>query len=145
MLEQDAWHPELRWCATPEEVCRRSRDHGHVGAKRAHLVRHILVAEREHVRVDEQGGMASLAQKMLCDAQLERQVRRAASEIDAAVVIPVRVNERDLHQAAPTTRRGWLLRVSSHSHSVRRPSVRAICGFQPVALRKARVSDTYQG
>src|SRR4051794_7195792 len=146
VLDQLARHPQFRWSTTPEEICGRRRHHRDIRCERAHFVRHIAEAEREHVRIDQQRGVPSLAQLLLGNAKFERQVRRAASEIDAAVVAPERIDQRDPHQRPPTACSVCEpKRDSSQFESELSPSGNATCGSHPVAARKARVSDTYQG
>src|SRR5690348_1087308 len=96
--------------------------------------------------IDEQGRVAGLAQIVLRDPKLERQMGRAAAEIDAAIEIPVWIDERDARHA--NTSRVWAGRsslVCSHSCKRASPSVRPTLGFHPVVEDRVLVSVTYQG
>src|SRR4051794_15391377 len=97
------------------------------------------------MRVKQQRRMSGLVQIVLRNAELERQMRRAAAEIDAAVELPIRIDQGDARHAK-ASRLGLLAkRLASHSCSDNSPSCSATFGFQPSAAYSARVSVTYQG
>ena len=54
--------------------------------------------------VDQPHFVTGLLQHALRDAELDRQMGRAATEIDAPVKGPMRIDERDPHSAGSATR-----------------------------------------
>src|SRR5690349_3132406 len=88
-------HAQLGGRAAPEQIGGRRRHHDEVGAESAQLGLDVRKPEIEHVSVQQQRRMACLRKMMLGYAELERQMRRAASEIDAAVELPVRIDQGD--------------------------------------------------
>src|SRR3954467_7739297 len=89
--------------------------------------------------------MSGLPEEMLGDSEFERQVRRAASEVDAAVEVPVRIDQGDARHAKASRLEGSPKRPASHPWSEFNPSRSEIFGCQPSATNNARVSVTYQG
>ncbi len=138
-------HGELRRRAAPEQIRRRRGDHGHVGTEVSQLGDDVTRAEIVQMRIDEQRPVLMALKALLRDPELERQVRRPASKIYAAVVAPIGIDERYFHA---TSRRGSGAapkRSCSHFSNVRRPSCSRTRGRQPIAAESALVSDTYQG
>ena len=86
-VEEGARHAQLGRSATPEQVCGGGRDDRHVGGERRHLVGGLPGGVAEE-RVDEQRLMASAFEQRLGVRELERQVRLATAEIDAAIIVP---------------------------------------------------------
>src|SRR4051794_9277926 len=89
--------------------------------------------------------MSGLLEEMLRDSEFKRQMRRTASEIDAAVEVPVRIEQGDASHAKTSRLEGSPKRPASHPWSEFNPSRSEIFGCQPSAANKARVSVTYQG
>ena len=90
-------HAQLRRRASPEQVARRGRDDGEVGRERAHPLAHIVERQAVELRVDDIDFVAGGFEQRLRVAVLQRQVRLAAAEVDAAVEAPGRINERIPH------------------------------------------------
>ena len=94
--------------------------------------------------VDEQDVVPLALEQRACVAVLERQVRFAASEIDAALERPPRIDQRVLHDAAlaPTTSGTTVPDSINHDASRERPSPIAVRARQPVACWKREVFET---
>ena len=147
-VEEGARHAQLGRSATPEQVCGGGRDDRHVGGERRHLVGGLPGGVAEEVRVDEQRLVASAFEQRLGVRELERQVRLAAAEIDAAIIVPGRVDERDPHRTAscvgapprlPTAAR---LDPSSQANRRARPACHESGGGRSSAASMRRRSAT---
>src|SRR5437762_572109 len=77
--------------------------------------------------------------------ELDRQARQTASELDAVLTIPVRMDQAEAGHARPSRLEGLPKRPASQACSETRPSRSGVLGFQPSAVDSARVSVTYQG
>src|SRR5437763_16610315 len=100
------------------------------------------------VGINHKGVMAGVAQHATGDAEFKRQMGCPAAEIDAAVEVPVGIDECYPHARAsskPSPRWFSPNRSVSHCPRSRRPSVTATFGRHPRADEMARISDTYQG
>src|SRR5258706_2105986 len=136
---------EFRRRAAPEQIRRRRRDHGHVGTKVFQLGDYVARAEIVQMRIDEQRPVLTVLKELVGDPEFERQVRRPASEIYAAVVAPIGIDERYFHATFRRVGGAAPNRSCSQFSSVRRPSCSRTPGRQPIAAERAPVSDTYQG
>ena len=90
-------HAQLGRRAAPEQISRRRGDHGHLGAEGAKLGTHLIQAQLQEVGVDQQDLVTAGFEQCLRIAVLQRQVRIATAEIDAALKGPVRVDQRHPH------------------------------------------------
>ena len=90
-------HAQLGRRAAPEQIGRRRGDHGHLGAEGTKLGAHLIQAQIHEVGVDQQDLMTAGFEQCLGIAVLQRQVRIAAAEIDAAFEGPARVDQRHPH------------------------------------------------
>ena len=83
--------PQFRWRASPEQIGGSGRDHDNVGLERSQLRSNVGVGKTEHVRVEQQRLVPRPIEQLLRDTEFERKMRGAATEIDAALVFPIRV------------------------------------------------------
>ena len=88
-------NPQLRRRASPEQVGWRCRHHHHIGPEGFELRDNIGDREAEHVGVEQQCLVPGTVQQLLRNSELERKMRRPAPEIDAAVILPIRIDQRD--------------------------------------------------
>ena len=140
--ESQLRHPQFRRRAAPEQVARRGRDDEHVGTKAGHLRRQFRQFQPLGVRVEDARLVPGLAEQRLGVAVFERQMRLAATEIDAAFERPGRIDERDPHCAACNAAASRRL-TSSQSYRSRMPSATPTWGRHPVARQNLALSDTY--
>jgi hypothetical protein len=96
------------------------------------------------VSIQQQNGMAGGLQQRTLHTQLDRKVRRAAAEIDAAAEIPMRVDESHFHDGVgpPSIRNGSPRSVASHRVSPATPCRQGTGCRSPNASEMDRASDT---
>lgn len=126
-------HAQFGRRAAPEQIGRRRREHDHVGPKGAEFGFEIGKGEVEHMRVKQQCRMSGLLQIVPADPELERQMRRTAAEIDAAVEAPVGIDQRDTSHARASRLEASIKRLASHWCSETKPSCSDVFGCQPSA------------
>ncbi len=139
--EHRARHAQLGRRATPEQVARRRRDHRHVGPERRDLARDIRHLLPEQMAVKHENGVAVPLQQRTRVAEFQRQMRRAAAEIDAVRKTPGRVDQCDPHCAA-STRSSVPRSAPNQSASSASPLRQSRAGRNPSAARARRVSAT---
>ena len=150
-------HPQLRLGAAPEQVGGRGGDHRHLRREVRH--RPAQVVQRTDPRRWASSSSTSWParhQHRPGVAELQRQVRLAAAEVDAALEAPARVDQGDPHRPAlPAANTGTALsasrpgatpvgpnRLSSHCTSRPTPASTPTLGRQPVAALNLPVSET---
>ena len=138
-------HPQLGRRAAPEQVGRRRGDHdrGRAGTPRS-SARMSPRSSPNRCPSTSWTAWPSRFEQRPAPAQLQRQMRLAAAEIDAAVEAPVRVDQRHPHAGTSRRQRRALRRRCRHSQcaSRARPSSKPMRARQPVAaVRRGRVGD----
>ena len=111
-VEEAPGRDQLGRGAAPEEVGGRGRHHGHVRLEVGGGLGQLAVGAAVELAVEHQDLMAGGAHQGGRIAELQRQVRRAAAEIDRALVPPGRIDQGDPHQAAPAVAVAFFLRDS---------------------------------
>jgi len=92
-------HAQFGRCAAPEEIARRGREDDHVGAELHQARANGAEIELLQLGVDQANLVSGTLEERLGVAELERQVRLAATEVDALVEGPRRIDQSDLHDA----------------------------------------------
>src|SRR5215207_1469165 len=91
---------QFRRRAPPEQVAGRARDHQPVWSKGFDPPPDICYRDVVQLRVEEKNVVTVLLEQRLRIAELERQMRLAAPEIDASFECPVGIDQCELHDAA---------------------------------------------
>ena len=132
---------EFRLGAAPEQIGRRRGHDGHSGREPRHLFDQRRVVQSHQGAVDEEALMPLRLEQAAAIAELERQVRLAATEVDAVIERPRGIEKRDLHTASRTavaTTRS----PASQSASRATPSRQPIGSGSESVRRRARASAT---
>ena len=130
--------------AAPEEVGRSGGEHRHSGREARNPLGKSLHREAVERAVQHQHLVAIGLEQAAAIADLERQMRLAAAEVDAAGKAPGRVEERYPH-AGTRCSAGVVLAARSRSsqrNSRARPCCQPTRACQPVAVSTAEVSLT---
>ncbi len=94
------WQGQLGLGAAPEQIGRRRGDHRDVRAEGRDVARQLIDGLAAEMAVQEQNLVAVRRQQGLGIAQLERQMRLAAAEIDAAGEAPGRIDQGNFHASS---------------------------------------------
>src|SRR5437870_3445786 len=97
LCNQTAGYPDLRRCAAPEQVTRRSRDDREIGLKAANRAVDPILGQVVELAIDDAGFMSTGVEQSFQITVFERQMRLAASEVNAPVETPVGIDQRNLH------------------------------------------------
>ena len=90
-------HAQFRRRASPEEIARRRCDDAEVGLEVMNAPPDLGRGKVRELTVDEQDLVAGLFQEVFGISVLERKVRLAAAEIDAAIERPIRIDKCESH------------------------------------------------
>jgi hypothetical protein len=90
-------HTQLRRCTTPEQITWRGSYNGKIGFESANSRPNVVDRQILELSIYSLDCVARPFKQRAGIAELKRKMRLAATEVDTAVEIPTRVNEREPH------------------------------------------------